>query len=72
MMFGVIKIGLEKLIKKHKKSMYAVAKDNDISYATVHKLCRSEKPIESIDLKILEKLCKYFDCSPNDILIFEK
>lgn len=69
-MFGVRKINLKKIIDQKKKTMYAVAKDTGISYTTIHKLCT--KPVASIDLEVLDKLTKYLDSSPTEILAIEK
>jgi DNA-binding Xre family transcriptional regulator len=68
-MFDVIKIQLAELLKKRNKSMYALAKETKISYTTIHKLCK--KPVGSIDLDILEKLCRNLKCRPNDLLGLE-
>ena len=69
-MLDVIKLLLKDKLKEKGKTMYAAAKDNNISYATVHKMCTEE--VGSVDLKILEKLCKYLDCEPGELLALEK
>jgi DNA-binding Xre family transcriptional regulator len=66
----VRKISLKRLLDKEKKTMYAVAKETSISYTTIHKLCT--KPVASVDLDVLDKLCKNLKCTPNDLLEFEK
>jgi DNA-binding Xre family transcriptional regulator len=65
-----VKIELQKILDDRKKTMYALAKEEKISYSTVHKM--ATKDIESIDLNILKKICKNLKCTPNDLLNIEK
>ncbi len=68
-MISSVKIALEKVLKDREKSMYALAKEEDISYSTIHKM--ATKDIKSIDLEILQKICKNLQCTPNDLLVIE-
>ena len=43
------------------------AKEIGISQPTLAKLCKGAK---RIDLVTLNKLCNYYKCTPNDILIY--
>ncbi len=68
-MFNV-KTALQKILKDRKKTMYALAKEENISYSTIHKM--ATKNIDSIDLNILQKICRNLECTPNDLLAVEK
>ena len=51
-------------------SLYKLAKNVGITYPTMLKIYRGET--ESVKFDILESICLELDCTPNDILIFER
>ncbi len=61
-----VKTNLEQLLKERNKTMYALAKEENISYSTIHKIVK--KDLQSIDLGILQKICRNLKCTPNDLL----
>lgn len=65
-MFNSVKLALDKIVKKRKKSLYALAKETDVSYSTIHKM--ATKDIQSVDLEILRKICENLQCTPNDLI----
>ena len=65
-MLQAVKLTLKKILKDRKKTMYALAKEESISYSTVHKM--TTKEVQSIDLTILKKICHNLNCTPNDLL----
>ena len=64
-MLNGVKLALEQILKTRKKTMYALAKEEKISYSTIHKM--ATKDIESIDLEIMGKICRNLDCKPNHL-----
>lgn len=64
-MISSVKIALTDILKSKNKSMYALAKEENISYSTIHKM--ATKDIQSIDLEILEKICRNLQCTPNEL-----
>jgi DNA-binding Xre family transcriptional regulator len=63
-----VKTNLEQILKDRDKTIYALAKEADISYATVNKIAK--KDIQSIDLKVLEKICRNLKCEVGEIIKF--
>jgi putative transcriptional regulator len=66
----VIKIGLEELLRKRKKSLYALAKETGISYSALWKINRGE--VTSMSFDVLEKICLNLDCSTGDLLRIDR
>jgi DNA-binding Xre family transcriptional regulator len=69
-MLSVIKIKIRELLEKKGVTRYRAAKDSGVPYNTLLKL--ENNKMKTIDFSNLEKLCDYFDCSPNDLLAVEK
>jgi putative transcriptional regulator len=67
-MFDVIKIRLDELLKREKKTLYRVAKDTGMAYTSLHAI-KSGK-VTDINLSTLEKLCASLNCTPNDLITF--
>ena len=53
------------LLKQRKTTIYRLRKDNVIGGATLEKMRKAEK---HIDTRSIESLCKYFNCQPGDIM----
>lgn len=65
-------ISYEKLVKKLKEnniSQYKLKQDKIIGSATITKIFKNGGLNgESIDMKVVDKLCKLLNCQPGDIL----
>ena len=70
MISRMIKIALKEILESRKKSLYALAKETDISYNALWKI--SNNKVQGITFDVLEKICKNLDCSPADVLVIEK
>ena len=69
-MLRVIKFTVNEVLKEKKISLYRLAKDTGVAYSTLWKL--NTKRVNSIDFDVLEKICNYLECKPNDLLAIEK
>lgn len=56
---------IDKLLKINKKTKYWLVNQLDSDYQTINKIINNETT--SISFNMLEKLCKAFQCTPNDI-----
>lgn len=65
-MLDVIKVKIKEQAEKKKVTMYRVAKDSGVAHSTLWKLNKGK--VNSIDFDVLSKLCKFFNCTPSDIL----
>ena len=65
-------ISYEKLVKKLKEnniSQYKLKQDKILGSATISKIFKNDGLNgESIDMKVVDKLCKLLNCQPGDIL----
>ena len=65
-------ISYKKLVKKLREnniSQYKLKQEKIIGSATITKIFRNNGLNgESIDIKVVDKLCKLLDCQPGDIL----
>ena len=65
-------ISYEKLVKKLKEnniSQYKLKQEKILGSATITKIFKNNGLNgESIDIRIVDKLCKYLHCQPGDIL----
>lgn len=55
-------------MKKKNVSTYALIKDHEIQSKTLYNL----KHNKHITTATLEKLCSILDCTPNDVIAFDK
>jgi putative transcriptional regulator len=69
-MFDVIKIRLDELLKREKKTLYRVAKDTGMAYTSLHAIKKGT--VTDINLSTLKKLCESLNCTPNDLVGFSK
>jgi putative transcriptional regulator len=46
-----------------------VAREIGVNRNAIDLLYKDEA--KKVDIEVLDKLCKYFKCTPNDILVFE-
>lgn len=65
-------ISYEKLVKKLKEnniSQYKLKQEKILGSATITKIFKNNGINgESIDMKVVDKMCKLLDCQPGDIL----
>ncbi|WP_312045133.1 helix-turn-helix domain-containing protein [Anaerotignum sp.] len=65
-------ISYEKLVKKLKEnniSQYKLKQDKILGSATITKIFKNDGLNgESIDMKVIDKMCKLLNCQPADIL----
>lgn len=64
-----MKLIIDNLMEAKNITRYRLSKDLNIVYPLVMKMYKRETT--SIQFDTLEKLCRYFSCTPNDILIFD-
>jgi putative transcriptional regulator len=58
------------LLEKHNLSHRKFAKITGIRHPTISAMCNNE--VKQIPLENLDTICKYFDCSIQDILEYKK
>lgn len=61
----MINMNIQKKLDEKKKTRYWLVKALDSNYETVNRLCDNSS--SAIYLETIEKLCKIFDCTPNDL-----
>ena len=59
---------LFELLKSRGKTMYDLRKDKIVGTATLEKMRKTEG---HIDTRSIEKLCKYLNCQPGDIMEYQ-
>ena len=66
----MISFNIEKLLKKKNKSKYWLCQNMNITTRNLNRVINGETT--SISFKYLEELCKYLDCTLNELIEFEK
>lgn len=61
----MIYLSVDKLLENSGQTTYWLVRQLNSSYSVVNNML-SRKP-ESIRLSMIEKLCRIFDCKPNDL-----
>lgn len=64
----MIKLQLSEILEKQGKTMYWLAKQSSIRYATIFNLCKQDT--HKLRLDTLDKICKVLACQPGDLLIY--
>jgi putative transcriptional regulator len=62
----MIRLTLLDKLEQKKKSIYWLAQETGVRYATLHRL--ATKDVEKVDLRVLEKICRALECDPGDLL----
>jgi putative transcriptional regulator len=70
MLYRVIKVRLDKNLKRRKKTLYWLAKEADLPYLTVWRI--SQGKAKGITFDVLERICGALECKPGDLLEIEK
>lgn len=65
----MIKINIEELLKKEKKSKYWLCKEMNITSRNINRIIRGDTT--SISFKYIEEICKLLNCTPGDLIKIE-
>lgn len=65
----MIKLNVQKLLNNKKKTRYWLVKSMESNYETVNRIC--DDNAVALQLETIEKLCKIFECTPNDLFIIK-
>ena len=66
----MIKLKINELLAKNNKTKYWLCMQMNITYRNLNKMIRGETT--SISFKYIEELCKYLNCTPNDLIDIKK
>lgn len=66
----MVSFNIEKLLKKKNKSKYWLCQNMNITSRNLNRVINGET--SSISFKYLEDLCKYLDCTLNELIEFDK
>lgn len=66
----MIKLNVKSILEEQSKSQYWLAKETGISPNNIGKICNGET--KNIRLDTMDKICHALNCTPNDILTFNK
>jgi len=61
----MVQLNIEKLLKEKGKSKYWLVQELGTNYTVINKMIANDTSAMRFDT--LEKLCKLFDCTPNDL-----
>lgn len=65
----MIKLNIQNLLDKKKQTRYWLVQNMDSNYETINRLCNNHAV--ALQLETIEKLCKVFECTPNDLFHIE-
>ena len=65
--YDMIQIRLSELLESRGRSLYWLAKESGIRYATVWKLGKGRST--RLRLDVLDNICAVLDCQPGDLLV---
>ena len=65
----MVYMNIEKLLAKKGKSKYWLVQQLGTNYTVINKMIASDTT--AIRFDTMEKLCKLFDCTPNDLFTIE-
>lgn len=63
----MIKIRLKELLEERGRTLYWLAKQAGVRYATIWNLSRGE--VGRLSVNALDRICEALDCQPGDLLI---
>lgn len=66
----MVKLNVLPLLEQHGKTKYWLWKQLGMSYQNFNKMITNET--KSIRYETIDALCGIFDCTPNDILLYEE
>ena len=65
----MIKLDILSMLQKHGKTKYWLYKQLGMSYQNFNRTINNET--KSIRYETLDAMCAIFDCTPNDLLLYE-
>lgn len=65
----MIKLDVLSMLQKHGKTKYWLYKQLGMSYQNFNRMINNET--KSIRYETLDAMCAIFDCTPNDLLLYE-
>lgn len=65
----MIKINIEELLKREKKSKYWLCKEMNITSRNINRIIRGDTT--SISFKYIEEMCKLLNCTPGELIIIQ-
>ena len=65
----MIKLNVLSMLQKHGKTKYWLYKQLGMSYQNFNRMINNET--KSIRYETLDAMCAIFDCTPNDLLLYE-
>lgn len=68
--YNMIKLDILSLLKTQGKTKYWLWKQLGMSYQNFNRMINNET--KSIRYETLDALCAIFDCTPNDLLIYDE
>lgn len=66
----MVELNVKSILDEQGKSQYWLSKKTGISPNNIGKICNGET--KNIRLDTMDKICNALNCTPNDILIFNK
>ena len=66
----MVKVNIEKLLKKKGKSKYWLCNQMNITSHNLNKIILGLT--KSISFRYIEAFCKHLDCTPNDLFTIER
>ena len=66
----MVRINIENLLKKKNKSKYCLCQNMNITYRNLNRVIHGET--SSISFKYIEDLCKFLDCTVDELIDIEK
>ena len=68
--YGKISVHLREVMERKSITQYALAKATNTRFEVIKKWYNSE--VEKMDLDVLARICYVLECSPADIIKYEK
>ncbi len=68
--YGKIHICLKTVMDQHGMTRNALAKSSNTRFEVINKWYQNN--VEKLDLDVLARICYVLDCSPSDIIQYEK
>lgn len=65
-----MQITIDNVLKQRGKTRYWLAKQTNLTYPTIKKLCDNETT--SIKFSMIQNICESLSCSPNEIFLIEE
>lgn len=66
----MVKLNVLRLLEEHGKTKYWLYKQLGMSYQNFNNMVNNQT--KSIKYETLDALCGIFDCTPNDLLLYEE